>query len=42
VGLAVNAVFGVAWFDSLAALVAGPLLIQEGRVAWRGGSCGCC
>ncbi len=42
VGLAVNAVFGVAWFDSLAALVAVPLLIQEGRVAWRGETCGCC
>jgi len=30
VGLAVNAVFHIAWMDSLAALVAVPLLIQEG------------
>ena len=42
VGLAANAVFGVAWFDSLAALAAVPLLIKEGQAAWRGGSCGCC
>jgi divalent metal cation (Fe/Co/Zn/Cd) transporter len=42
VGLAVNAVFGVAWFDSLAALVAVPLLLKEGRAAWRGEGCGCC
>ncbi len=42
VGLAVNAVFGIAWFDSLAALIAVPLLLKEGTVAWRGESCGCC
>jgi len=42
VGLAVNAVFGVAWFDSLAALIAVPLLLKEGKAAWRGESCGCC
>jgi hypothetical protein len=42
VGLAANAVFGVAWLDSLAALAAVPLLLKEGKVAWRGGSCGCC
>jgi divalent metal cation (Fe/Co/Zn/Cd) transporter len=41
-GLAVNAVFHIAWFDSLAALVAVPLLIKEGRSAWRGHACGCC
>ena len=41
-GLAVNAVFGVAWFDSLAALAAVPLLVKEGRTAWRGATCGCC
>ena len=41
-GLAVNAGFGIAWFDSLAALFAAPLLLQEGRKAWRGESCGCC
>jgi divalent metal cation (Fe/Co/Zn/Cd) transporter len=41
-GLAVNALFGVAWFDSLAALLAVPLLVKEGRAAWRGAHCGCC
>ena len=42
VGLGVNAVFDVAWFDSFAALVAVPLLFKEGKAAWRGESCGCC
>ena len=42
VGLAVNAVFHIAWIDSAAALVAVPILIHEGRMAWRGQSCGCC
>ena len=42
VGLAVNAVFGVAWFDSLAALAAVPLLLKEGEAAWRGKCCGGC
>ena len=42
VGLAVNAVFHIAWFDSLTALVAVPLLIREGRSAWKGHACGCC
>jgi divalent metal cation (Fe/Co/Zn/Cd) transporter len=41
-GLAVNAVFHVAWMDSLAALVAVPILIKEGRSAWQGQNCGCC
>jgi divalent metal cation (Fe/Co/Zn/Cd) transporter len=41
-GLAANAVFHIAWFDSLAALAAVPLLIREGRSAWRGNTCGCC
>jgi divalent metal cation (Fe/Co/Zn/Cd) transporter len=41
-GLAANAVFHIAWMDSLAALVAVPILIREGRSAWRGQSCGCC
>ncbi len=40
-GLAINAAFGIAWFDSVAALVAIPLLIAEGRNAWQGASCGC-
>jgi divalent metal cation (Fe/Co/Zn/Cd) transporter len=41
-GLAVNAAFHIAWFDSVAALAAVPLLIKEGRSAWRGQTCGCC
>jgi divalent metal cation (Fe/Co/Zn/Cd) transporter len=41
-GLAANAVFHISWFDSLAALAAVPLLIREGRSAWRGHTCGCC
>jgi divalent metal cation (Fe/Co/Zn/Cd) transporter len=41
-GLAINATFRVAWFDSVAALVAVPILVKEGRSAWRGHACGCC
>lgn len=41
-GLAVNAAFHMPWFDSLAALVAIPILIKEGRFAWQGRGCGCC
>ena len=41
-GLALNAVFHIPWFDSFAALLAIPLLIKEGRSAWRGQGCGCC
>jgi len=41
-GLGVNALFRLGWFDSLAALLAVPFLIKEGREAWRGNSCGCC
>jgi divalent metal cation (Fe/Co/Zn/Cd) transporter len=42
VGLAVNAAFHIAWFDSVAALAAIPFLIKEGRSAWQGRACGCC
>ena len=42
VGLAVNAAFHVAWFDSVAALLAIPLLLKEGKAAWQGHVCGCC
>ena len=31
-GLALNAAFHIPWFDSLAALVAIPLLIKEGQL----------
>jgi divalent metal cation (Fe/Co/Zn/Cd) transporter len=41
-GVACNAAFGVPFFDSLAALLAIPLLVKEGRAAWQGQSCGCC
>jgi divalent metal cation (Fe/Co/Zn/Cd) transporter len=41
-GLAINALFHIAWFDSAAALVAIPLLLKEGRAAWHGKACGCC
>jgi divalent metal cation (Fe/Co/Zn/Cd) transporter len=40
-GLAMNAVFHIAWMDALAALVAVPVLVMEGRSAWRGQNCGC-
>jgi divalent metal cation (Fe/Co/Zn/Cd) transporter len=42
VGLAANAILHIAWMDSVAALVAVPILIQEGRAAWWGQSCACC
>lgn len=40
-GLAANAVLHIAWMDSVAALVAVPILIKEGRSAWQGENCGC-
>jgi divalent metal cation (Fe/Co/Zn/Cd) transporter len=40
-GLPLNAVFHVAWFDSVAAFVAIPVLLKEGCEAWRGHTCGC-
>jgi divalent metal cation (Fe/Co/Zn/Cd) transporter len=42
IGLAVNAVFHLAWFDAAAALAAVPILIKEGREAWKGHTCKCC
>jgi divalent metal cation (Fe/Co/Zn/Cd) transporter len=41
-GLAANAAFHIPWFDSLAALLAVPILLSEGRSAWQGRACGCC
>ena len=41
-GLAINAAFHIAWFDSVAALMAVPILVKEGRSAWQGHVCGCC
>jgi divalent metal cation (Fe/Co/Zn/Cd) transporter len=40
-GLVAFAVWRVAWVDSVAALLAVPILIVEGRRAWRGEGCGC-
>jgi divalent metal cation (Fe/Co/Zn/Cd) transporter len=41
-GLAANAAFHIPWVDSLAALIAVPILFHEGRSAWQGNACGCC
>jgi divalent metal cation (Fe/Co/Zn/Cd) transporter len=41
-GLALNAAFRIPWFDSFAALLAVPILIKEGKSAWKGQGCGCC
>ena len=41
-GLAANAAFHIAWFDSLAAFAIIPILINEGRFVWQGHGCGCC
>ncbi len=42
VGLSLNAIFHIAWFDSIAAFAAIPFLLKESQVAWRGNPCGCC
>lgn len=41
-GLAANALFHIPSVDSLAALIAVPILVHEGRSAWQGHACGCC
>ena len=41
-GLAINAIWHLHWVDSAAALLALPILVIEGRRAFRGESCGCC
>ena len=40
-GLVMFAVWRIAWIDTVVALAAVPVLILEGRRAWRGESCGC-
>ena len=40
-GLLIFAVWHIAWVDSVAALAAVPILLVEGRRAWRGEACGC-
>lgn len=41
-GLVIFAVWRIAWVDTVAALVAVPILLVEGRRTWRGEGCGCC
>jgi divalent metal cation (Fe/Co/Zn/Cd) transporter len=41
IGLGLNAAFHIGCFDSVAALIAVPLLLKEGGEAWHGRSC-CC
>ncbi len=41
-GLAANALFHIQWVDSIAALIAVPLLVREGTAAMRGEGCACC
>jgi divalent metal cation (Fe/Co/Zn/Cd) transporter len=40
-GLVIFALWRIAWVDTVAALAAVPILIVEGRRAWRGEGCGC-
>ena len=41
-GLAVHAIWHIAWADPVAALVITPLVVVEAREAMRGKACGCC
>jgi divalent metal cation (Fe/Co/Zn/Cd) transporter len=41
-GLLIFAVWQIRWVDTVAALAAIPILVVEGRRAWRGEGCGCC
>ncbi len=41
VGLVIYASWHIRWVDTVAALAAVPVLIVEGRRAWRGEGCGC-
>jgi divalent metal cation (Fe/Co/Zn/Cd) transporter len=40
-GLVIFAFWRIAWVDAVAALAAVPVLMIEGRRAWRGEACGC-
>ena len=40
-GLVLNALFGLWWADSVAALVMVPIIAKEGVQALRGETCGC-
>ena len=41
-GLAVHAIWHIAWADPMAALLITPLIAREARESWRGRACGCC
>lgn len=41
-GLLLRSVFGLRWLDQVAALLAVPILIVEGRRARKGQTCSCC
>ena len=41
-GLLLRSVFGLRWLDQVAALLAVPILIVEGRRARKGQACSCC
>ena len=41
-GLAIHAIWHIAWADSVAALVITPLIVYEAWEAMRGKACGCC
>ena len=41
-GVGANALLHVQWLDSVAALIAVPLLVKEAKAAMRGEGCGCC
>ena len=41
IGLAVHAIWHIAWADPVAALLITPLIAREAREAWRGKACGC-
>lgn len=40
-GLSAYAIWHITWIDTVAALAAVPIVIIEGRRAWRGEGCGC-
>jgi divalent metal cation (Fe/Co/Zn/Cd) transporter len=40
-GLVIFAIWRITWVDTVAALAAIPVLLVEGRRAWRGEACGC-
>jgi divalent metal cation (Fe/Co/Zn/Cd) transporter len=42
IGLAVHAIWHIAWADPVAALLITPLIAREAREAWRGRAFGCC